>query len=145
MTTPDPADPAADLASRLRRGVLMTSRRLRSERSPDLTEGQYSLLALLEVGGQATPSELAARECVSGPSMTRTIACLAQEGLVVRTAHPTDGRAVVVDIADAGREALRATRQRRDAWLARRLSDLEPDELETLSLAADILRRISTQ
>lgn len=142
MTSPDSA---ADLASRLRRGVLMASRRLRSERSADLSEGQYSVLVLLEARGPGTPSELAAIECVSGPSMTRTIACLAEEGLVVRTAHPTDGRVVVVDLADAGREALRATRQRRDAWLARRLGDLDAGELETLSRAADILRRISTQ
>lgn len=141
----EPPDALADLASRLRRGVLMTSRRLRNERTANLTEGQYSVLAHLEGQGPGTPSDLAARECVSAPSMTRTIACLTEDGLVERAAHPTDGRAVVVAITDAGREALRATRRRRDAWLAMRLDDLEPDELEALGRAADILRRIATQ
>ncbi|WP_454296077.1 MarR family winged helix-turn-helix transcriptional regulator [Salana multivorans] len=140
-----PTDPIADLASRLRRGVLMTSRRLRSQRSADLTEGQYSALAQLDAHGPAAPSDLAARECVSAPSMTRTVGCLADAGLVERAPHPTDGRQVVVAITEQGREALYATRRRRDAWLATQLDGLPPDELEALGRAADILRRIATQ
>lgn len=138
-------DALADLASRLRRGVLMTSRRLRGERSADLTEGQYSVLAQLDAHGPAAPSELAVRECVSAPSMTRTIGCLADAGLVMRAAHPSDRRQVVVAISERGTQTLVATRRRRDAWLARQLDGLTRTEIEALDRAADILRRIATQ
>ena len=78
--------------------VMRTSRRLRQERSvDDVTPGQYSVLACLDVHGPQTPRELADREKVQPPSMTRTIAALEQLGLVGRTAHPSDGRQVLVE------------------------------------------------
>ena len=75
--------------------------------------------------------------------MTRTIALLEELGLVVRTDHPTDGRQVLMSLTDAGRATIRETRRRRDAWLAKRLAELEPHERTTLQAAAAILLRVS--
>jgi DNA-binding MarR family transcriptional regulator len=75
--------------------------------------------------------------------MTRTVNCLETGGYVVRRPHETDGRQVVVSITDAGRAAVLADRQRRDAWLAQRLGDLTPDERATLREAAPILARLA--
>jgi DNA-binding MarR family transcriptional regulator len=75
--------------------------------------------------------------------MTRTVNCLVQDGLVERTPHPTDGRQVVVRLSDAGRDLVLAERRRRDAWLAKRLSELTPDERRLLRQAAPILDRLS--
>jgi DNA-binding MarR family transcriptional regulator len=75
--------------------------------------------------------------------MTRTVNCLEQEGLVERTAHPTDGRQVVVRLSDEGRALVLAERRRRDLWLAKRLAELTPDERTLLRQAAPILDRLS--
>ena len=60
--------------------------------------------------------------------MTRTVNCLEESGDVVRRAHATDGRQVVVELSDQGRARVLADRDRRDEWLARRLRDLTPEE-----------------
>jgi DNA-binding MarR family transcriptional regulator len=148
---PRPARPAkeqcrpAGLAADLRVSVMRTARRLRSEKSDaDLTDSQFSVLALLDRDGPQIPRSLAAYERVQPPSMTRTVAALADAGLVLRTEHPDDGRQVVVTLTAEGTAVVRETRRRRDAWLARRLAELTPDERATLAVASDILRRIAT-
>ena len=103
------------------------------------------MLARLIEAVSATPSDLAAREHGTAPSMTRTVKCLEDASYVTRETHPSDGRAVLVTLSDAGHEVIRETRRRRTVWLAQRLDTLTPDELDTLAAASDILRRISTQ
>jgi DNA-binding MarR family transcriptional regulator len=76
--------------------------------------------------------------------MTRTVNALESAGYVARRAHETDGRQVVVSLSDTGRATLLADRARRDAWLARRLRDLDPEERETLRRAAPLLERLAT-
>ncbi len=135
---------APALAAELRTAVLRTSRRLRQERSTDdVTPGQYSVLAVLDRQGPCTPRELALHEHVQPPSMTRTVAALADLGLVDRTEHPTDGRQVLVALTPTGLEVVRETRRRRDAWLARRLAELTPAERDTLADAAALLLRVA--
>ena len=75
--------------------------------------------------------------------MTRTVTCLESEGLVQRRPHPTDGRQVVISLTEKGEELVAAERRRRDAWLARRLRELTPDERAALRKAAPILERLS--
>jgi DNA-binding MarR family transcriptional regulator len=134
----------AGLAAELRVALMRSVRRLRAEKSDaDLTDGQYSVLALLDRDGALTPRELASHERVRPPSMTRTVAALADLGLVTRTAHPDDRRQVLVALTAAGASTVRETRRRRDAWLTRRLAELTPAERETLAAAADILSRIA--
>jgi DNA-binding MarR family transcriptional regulator len=74
--------------------------------------------------------------------MTRTVAALAQAGLVERTANEADRRQVDVDLTEAGRAVVRETRRRRDAWLARRLAELSPGEREVVAQAVRILARV---
>lgn len=135
------------LASSLRVSVTRLSRRFRTESTGGHAErvsiGGISVLSHLYREGDRTVGQLAAAERVQPPSMTRTVNCLEQDGLVVRGPHPTDGRQVVVRLSDAGRELVLAERRRRDAWLARRLSELTPDERRLLRQAAPILDRLS--
>ncbi len=135
---------AAALAAELRVALMKSVRRLRAEKSDaDLTDAQYSVLAVLDRLGPRTPGEIAAVERVQPPSMTRTVAALAELGLVTRTEHPADRRQVLVTLTDAGAATVRETRRRRDAWLARRLAALTPAERDVLTRAAEILRRIA--
>ncbi len=136
------------LASSLRVSVSRLSRRLRAEStpgpgSPAVSIGGISVLGHLFREGERTLGQLAAAERVQPPSMTRTVNCLEQDGLVERTPHPTDGRQVVVRLSDAGRALVLAERRRRDLWLAKRLAELTPDERTLLRQAAPILDRLS--
>ncbi len=137
--------PPGGLASRLRTTLLRTSRKLRAEHAGDLSEAQRAVLGGVVTNGPFTPGELAAREHVQPPSMTRMIRGLEESGLLARTAHPTDRRQVLVTATDAGRAYIKETRRRRDEWLSRRLAALTPAERQTLSDAEEILRRITTQ
>jgi DNA-binding MarR family transcriptional regulator len=133
------------LASELRMSVMRLRRRLAVERHPD---NQLSLNAMAVLGGlyrhgDLSVGELAARERVQPPSMTRTVTQLETDGYVVRRPHETDGRQVVVVLTDLGRQTLLADRRRRDEWLARRLRDLTPDERAVLREAAPILERLA--
>ncbi len=151
--TPDtPARPSADqcrpgtLAGELRVALVRSVRRLRLERSSEeITDGQYSVLAALSKLGPLTPGDLAERDHVQPPSMTRTVGRLVEMGLVARGDHPTDRRQVLVSITEAGEREVRETRRRRDAWLSKRLAELTPSERATLAEAAEILRRIATR
>jgi DNA-binding MarR family transcriptional regulator len=134
------------LAAGLRIAVARLTRRIRSERDPhnELSLGQLSVLGSLYRGGACSIGELAALERVQPPSMTRTVNCLEEDGYVVRKPHATDGRQVVIELADKGRSTLEADRRRRDAWLAQRLRELTPEERSVLRQAAPILERLAS-
>ncbi|HET6560818.1 MAG TPA: MarR family transcriptional regulator [Marmoricola sp.] len=133
------------LAASLRVSVARLHRRLRMEHADDVgvSFGAAAVLALLRREGDQTIGQLAAAERVRPPSMTRTVSCLEDDGLVARHPHPTDGRQVVISLTEQGEELLAAERRRRDAWLARRLRELTPDERAALRQAAPILERLS--
>ena len=135
----------AGLASELRLSVMRLRRRLAHERHPDnpLSLGAMAVLGCLFRNGDLSVGELAAHERVQPPSMTRTVNALEDGGYIRRRAHETDGRQVVVVLSDRGRETVLADRARRDAWLARRLRDLTPEERDTLRRAAPILERLA--
>jgi DNA-binding MarR family transcriptional regulator len=134
----------AELASTLRVSVMRVSRRLRSERADHaLTISQISALATLDREGPLTPRELAEREKVQPPSMTRTLAGLEERALITRTPHATDGRQHLVSLTAEARALLREDRRRRDAWLARRLAELTQEERDLLRAAAPLLDRIT--
>src|SRR5215467_11741408 len=124
------------LATALRISVSRLARRLRVERlvpelaEPALSDTQLAALATLERHGAMTPGELAEHEKVQPPSMTRV-------------PHPTDRRQVVLTVTPEGRDLVQKVRRRREAWLARRLAELSPQERATLRAAAPILEKLS--
>ena len=132
----------ADLAVRLRLAIARTARRLRQEAGEELSPSQAAALVTIDRHGPLTPSELAARERIQRPTATRVIARLEEMGLVDRTQDPVDRRSFVVALTPAGRDLLARVRTRKDAYLARRLRDLDADERATLDRAAAILERV---
>ena len=135
----------AGLASELRLSVMRLRRRLAHERHPDneLSLNQMAVLGALYRNGDLTIGELAAHERVQPPSMTRTVNCLEGDGYVARRPHDTDGRQVLVTISDSGRDVVHADRERRDAWLSRRLRELSPEDRAVLRKAAPILEQLA--
>jgi DNA-binding MarR family transcriptional regulator len=138
----------AGLATVLRITVSRLARRLRAERIaqgllPELSDTQLAALAALEKHPAMTPGELAEHEKVQPPSMTRVIAALEERSLVIRAPHPTDRRQVTLTVTAEGRELVYQLRRLREAWLARRLRELSPQERATLRAAAPILEKLS--
>jgi DNA-binding MarR family transcriptional regulator len=137
------------LATALRISVSRLARRLRVERlmpelaEPALSDTQLAALATLERHGAMSPGDLAEHEKVQPPSMTRVIAALVDWELVTRAPHPTDWRQVILTVTPAGRALVQKVRRRKEAWLARRLAELSPQERATLREAAPILEKLS--
>ena len=134
--------PLPDLASRLRLDIARMARRLRQEAGAGLSPSQTASLATIERHGPLTPSELADRERVQRPTVTRVLVRLEEAGLVDRAADPQDRRSSLLSISPAGSELLQVARARKDAFLARRIDALEPADREALDRAAAILERM---
>ncbi|MGY5763568.1 MarR family winged helix-turn-helix transcriptional regulator [Brachybacterium sp. DNPG3] len=132
----------AELAAQLRAVLLVSSRILRTRTADDdVSASQFSVLAYLHRNGASTPGAIAAFEHVSPPVMTRMLGRLEKEGLVVRSAHPDDGRQVLASLTERGHEVVVQGRRERDAWLSTRIGDISEKERRTLREAAHILRR----
>jgi DNA-binding MarR family transcriptional regulator len=137
--------PLAERAAHLRIAIVRTARRLRQEAAAEttgLTPTSVAALATIERHGPLTPSEIAEIERVKRPTITRTLDCLAREGLIDRARDPEDGRSSLISVNGAGRERLRRLRGRKNAYLAKRMRDLSAEEVETLERATEILERM---
>ncbi|WP_227998368.1 MarR family winged helix-turn-helix transcriptional regulator [Nocardia australiensis] len=140
MTTP--SDIRA-LAGELSLAVVRLTRHLRGRRADaQISLTQLSVLATLRREGAMTPGALAAKERVQPPSMTRVIASLSDLRLVVRKPHPTDGRQIIVSLADAGRALIEDETNAREAWMTERLSSLGEDEIAVLTKAVVIMKQL---
>lgn len=135
----------AGLASALRPVVLRLARRLRQMRDPavELSGNQLSAMGVLLASGDLPIGELAARELVQPPSMTRIVAGLEEQGLLLRTPDPHDRRQSRIGLTEAGRQILLANRRRRDAWLAVRIGTLTAAEREVLRRAIPVLEKVN--
>jgi DNA-binding MarR family transcriptional regulator len=132
----------AELAARLRIVVARCERRLRQQAGLELSPSQSSVLATVARWGPLAPSELAVRERVSRPTITRLVGRLVAQGLVECVADPSDGRSYRVVTTLAG-EALRASRlTRKNTYLARVLRGADREELAVLEGAVELLERL---
>jgi DNA-binding MarR family transcriptional regulator len=136
------ADPTV-LANRLRPVLLHLNRQLRREiHSLGVTGGQVSLLVQIKYHPGIGIRELAALERISVPGMSKFISRLEQAGLVQRAPVEGDQRRVGLTLTPAGQKVLRSVKSKRTAWLASRLRDLDPDELEAIDAAIEPLAHL---
>ncbi len=134
----------APLATDLRYALNRLNRRLRHQQvGDDLTVSQLSALSVLRREGPLSAGDLAAREHVRPPSMTRIIAALQQLGMIERRMNPDDGRQVLVALTPAGTERADAEGAAREKWLAQKLSVLTPEERALLRQAAALLNQLA--
>jgi DNA-binding MarR family transcriptional regulator len=131
-----------ETAAHLRLVITRTARRMRQQAGSELRPSSASALTTIELHGPLTPSELADIERVKRPTATRILRGLEEDGLIMRTPDPNDGRSALISLSPEGRDRLRRLRQRKNAYLARRMRDLEPDQVEALERAAEILDRL---
>ena len=136
----------APLASELRLAVHRLSRRLRQQTPTDgLTLTQLSALTVIWREGPLTAGDLAAKEQVRPPSITRVLTGLEALDLVQRYENPRDGRQVMVQVTPAGSDRMTQFVRARERWLEQQLAALSPEERDVLRAAVPLLDRLAAQ
>ncbi|MFI1050063.1 MarR family winged helix-turn-helix transcriptional regulator [Streptomyces griseoruber] len=139
-----PGAAGARESAEIRQGVVRLARRLSAERPAEgLSLNKSSVLAHLRRNGPMSAGALAAADHQQPQSLTRVFAELERDGLISRTRDEHDGRQRVLELTEAGRDALAEDMARRDAWLDVALADLTETERQVLLLAARLLRRLA--
>ena len=128
------------LADALRPALLQVGRELRREaRAAGVSPEQVSLLVDIKYAPGIGLRDLAARQRVSPPAITKHVDRLERDGLVERTQSQSDRRRVGLTLTAEGQRLLRRVRSRRTAWLAQRLERLDAAELAAIEAAVEPL------
>lgn len=143
-----PADPPDTLdlipiAREVRLAAQSLARHVK-DHTASLAPHLFTVLAWLE-DGPSTATELASKERVTPPSMSKTLCELEDRGFVVRTPGAEDARQKIVTLTPAGKRALLKGRKERDVYTAALLADCSPEELADLLRGAQLLRKVVDQ
>ena len=131
-----------ELAARLRLVVGRLNRRIRIDGRESVPPLQLSAMVTVEEHGPLRLSDLARREAVSVPTMSRVLTALDEQGLVVRTPDPQDARGVLITLSAEGARRLDEVRTQRTALIARRLARLDDDQRRALTAALPALEAL---
>ncbi len=142
---PAPTLTTNELSARLRQTVARLQRILRQQAMGGLNLTQISCLATIGREGPLPLGEVASRENLSAPFITKIVTKLEDLGLVERATVPGDRRVSLVSTTNAGKALLEEVRTRRTAYLNRRLSRLDSREIEALVAALPILERLASE
>jgi DNA-binding MarR family transcriptional regulator len=128
------------LANQLRPVLLKLNRELRREiHSLGVTGGKVALLVQVQQAPGIGMRELAARERMSVPGMSKFVARLEEAGLLERREVGGDRRRVGLHVTAAGHRVLRSVKSKRTAWLAARLRSLDEEQLAAIDAAIEPL------
>lgn len=133
----------SDAASRLFVALSRINRMLRRDAPDQLGQGAVSVLATIVWYGPLRSGDLAAREGVSPPTMTRIVAGLETTGYACREADPADGRACLVRATTKGRELINGNSSATLDILRERVDRLPPDQRAALLAALPALDCLS--
>lgn len=100
---------------------------------------QWRTLSILRTEGPQRLGELARLSRVTQPGMTRLVSTMTSEGLLTRAADPSDSRASVIHITDAGLAALDDWRAQLRSALMPFFADLPDEDWDVLTRASEIL------
>lgn len=130
-------------ATRLRRVVRLLARRLRP--SPDgdrLSTAKLSVVGQIHRAGTLSPTELARREGVKLPTLTRLLAELEADGWLRREPDPNDGRRWCLRLTPQGQQRLVAAVQAVDVPLTDAIAGLDASQRRSLQQACALLERL---
>lgn len=137
------ADPEVeDATARLYLAIGRLSRLLRRTGSPGLGPGAVSALATLARCGPMRLGDLAAKEGVAPPTLSRIVAALVEAGYVRRDPDPQDGRAWLATPTDEGERMVSGVRSARVHELQRRIERLPAERRAALLAALPALEEI---
>jgi DNA-binding MarR family transcriptional regulator len=134
-------DSLAVIAFELRETLSRAARRMRVEVGPPLT--QLTVLGHLDRRGPLSTNDLAAAEQVRPQSMTSTVRLLEESGLVRRRPHPTDRRAVLIELTEKGIKTMNGVFATREDWLITMIrQNLTVGEREKLRAGLTVIQRL---
>ncbi len=136
---------ADDVPARLYLAIGRLSRSLRRSGSPGLGHGSISALSTLIGCGQMRLGDLAAKEGVAAPTMSRIVAALVEAKYVQREPDPADRRAWLVKATPEGERMVLGLRSTRVQELRRRIDRLADDKQEELIKALPILEELLSE
>jgi DNA-binding MarR family transcriptional regulator len=110
--------------------------------SAELGHGAVSALFTLVRHRSMRLGDLAAREGVAPPTLSRIVASLVERGFVVRTPDPHDGRASLVTPTEEGERVVTGLYSTRLRELQRRLDRLTPEQVGLLVAALPALEAL---
>jgi DNA-binding MarR family transcriptional regulator len=132
-------DSTRDLGIRLRdveRSLRLIKQQWAAGRRTSLPAGSIGLLTHIdEAPAGCHGRQLALRAGLDPSTISRAVAALVADGLVERRADPSDGRASVLALTPAGREALDGAQSWVGEVLDRALAGWSPAEVAALSAA----------
>jgi DNA-binding MarR family transcriptional regulator len=135
---------AGDGAARLSLALARLTRVLR--RGGDLAglgPGSISALATLVRGGPMRLGDLALREGVAPPTLTRIVAGLEESGYVVRAPDPDDRRATRVQATDSAIALVAGVGLGRVSRLRERIETLDEDDRRALLRAIPVIEALA--
>jgi DNA-binding MarR family transcriptional regulator len=107
-----------------------------------VSSSTITALDRLATEGPLRVSDLAARESISQPGVTVLVNKMAQAGYVERVPDPTDGRATLVRITQAGRALLAERLAHRAQLLRAQLLQLSDEDQAALLAALPAIDRL---
>ncbi|MEX2372404.1 MAG: MarR family transcriptional regulator, partial [Dehalococcoidia bacterium] len=129
-----------DLAFRYNSIAIHLTRRLREADSESgVPPARLSALSVLVFGGAHTLGDLARRERVTAPTMSRIVRGLEDMGLARRRPDPDDGRVTWVEPTPEGARRMERARLARVDRLAAELRALPSEDRAALDAAARVL------
>jgi DNA-binding MarR family transcriptional regulator len=135
----------SDLAVRLRLAVARLQRIVRQQAMGGLNLAEGSCLAVIDRHGPLSLTEVASRENLSAPTITKIVTRLENQGLIERLADPTDRRVSLVAVSKGGAALLEEVRRGRTAYLHRKLSELSDEDLQRIVEAISVLESMATE
>ena len=138
-----PSANLVELAAKLRIVFALVTRAQRKDVPGKLTAVQLSALYKVELFGPLRLGDLASKEQVAGPTMSRVVAGLESAGLVRRGTDPTSARCSLVTITAAGRRQIDAVRRDRTDVMTCRLAKLGREHQRGLAAALPALEALA--
>lgn len=131
-------------AAELRRAVSQVKRRMRTNRSSDLSAPESSVLSRLDRDGSDNIAGLARWDQVTPQTMGSTVAALESRGFIARHPDPEDGRRFVLSLTPAGASQLHDIRDAATHNIAAALREhLSPEEIRLVHDAAPLIERVA--
>ena len=135
----------SDVAARLRLAVARLQRIVRQQAMGGLNLAEGSCLAIIDRHGPMPLSDVASRENLSAPTVTKIVVRLEHQGLIERLSDPTDRRVSLVAVSKQGAALLERLRSSRTAYLHRKLRALSTEDLHHLLAALPVLENLASE
>lgn len=107
----------------------------------DITVEQFHILRFVRRGSESL-SELAAAKNISRPAMSQAVEVLVKKGFLTRVQSSKDRRYVDLALTQAGNHLLDTVFKDTRIWMKERMSKLTVNELETISRAMEVMRKM---